>query len=147
MFKNILVAIDLDHDTQNDNLLRAAAEISNAGNSDVYLLHIIPTAPPQLSKFLPKSYEQATFKKIQKELIAMAENCDLKNIKKTSVRSGDAYHEILAYANKIGANLIIVASHRPHLSDYLLGTTAARIVRHASCSTLVIRQPEGSNAG
>lgn len=147
MFKNILVAIDLADDTQNDNLLRAAAEISNVGNSDVYLLHIVPTAPPNLSQFLPKSYEQATFEKIQKELIAMGENCDLKNIKKASVRFGDAYHEILAYANKISANLIIVASHRPHLSDYLLGTTAARIVRHASCSTLVIRQPEGSNIG
>jgi universal stress protein G len=147
MFKNILVAIDLADDTQNDNLLRAAAMISNVGNSDVYLLHIVPTAPPNLSQFLPKSYEQATFEKIQKELIAMGENCDLKNIKKASVRFGDAYHEILAYANKIGANLIIVASHRPHLSDYLLGTTAARIVRHASCSTLVIRQPEGSNVG
>ena len=143
MFKNILVAIDLADDTQNDTLLRAAAEIANAGNSDVYLLHIVPSAPPHVSQFLPKSYEKATFKRIQKELIALAENCDLKDIKDASVRSGDAYHEILAYANKIGANLIIVASHRPHLSDYLLGTTAARIVRHASCSTLVIRQPEG----
>ena len=147
MFKNILVAIDLADDTQNDNLLRATAEISNAGNSDVYLLHIVPTAPPDLSQFLPKSYEQKTFDKIQKELLAMAENHDLKNIKDASVRFGDAYHEILAHANKIAANLIIVASHRPHLSDYLLGTTAARIVRHASCSTLVIRQPEGSNVG
>jgi len=60
MFKNILVAIDLADDTQNDNLLRAAAEISNVGNSDVYLLHIVPTAPPNLSQFLPKSYELAT---------------------------------------------------------------------------------------
>lgn len=147
MFKKILVAIDLADDTQNDTLLRATAEIANAGNSDVYLLHIVPSAPPHVSQFLPKSYEQATFKRIQKELIALAKNCDLKDIKDASVRFGDAYHEILAYANKIGANLIIVASHRPHLSDYLLGTTAARIVRHASCSTLVIRQPEGSNAG
>ena len=147
MFKKILVAIDLADDTQNDNLLQATAEISNAGNSDVYLLHIVPTAPPHLSQFLPKSYEQISFEKIQEELIDIGEKHDLKNIIKASVRSGDAYHEILAHADKIGANLIIVASHRPHLSDYLLGTTAARIVRHASCSTLVIRQPEGSNVG
>ena len=90
MFKNILVAIDLADDTQNDTLLRATAEIANAGNSDVYLLHIVPPAPPHVSQFLPKSYEQVTFKRIQKELIALAENCDLKDIKDASVRFGDA---------------------------------------------------------
>ncbi len=141
MFKNILVAVYFADDTQNNNLLRATAEIASAGNSDVYLLHTVPTAPPELSQFLPKSYEKITFEKMQKELIAMAEKHDLKNVKEVFVRFGDAHHEILTQANKIGANLIIVASHRPHLSEYLLGTTAARIVRHASCSTLVIRQP------
>ncbi len=50
------------------------------------------------------------------------------------------YQKILAHANKIGADLIVVASHKPYVGDYLLGTTAARIVRHASCSALVVRQ-------
>ena len=57
-----------------------------------------------------------------------------------SVRFGDVYQEILAHAKKIGADLIIVASHKPNVGDYLLGTTAARIVRHAACSVFVVRQ-------
>ena len=36
-------------------------------------------------------------------------------------------------------DLIIIASHKPGLQDYFLGSTAARVVRHASCSVLVVR--------
>ena len=56
-----------------------------------------------------------------------------------SVRFGDVYHEILSYADKISTDLIIVASHKPNFGNYLLGTTAARIVRHATCSVFVAR--------
>ena len=41
--------------------------------------------------------------------------------------------------NAQGVDLIIVASHRPGLQDYFLGSTAAKVVRHAKCSVLVIR--------
>jgi nucleotide-binding universal stress UspA family protein len=42
-------------------------------------------------------------------------------------------------AEEKGADLIIIASHRPGLKDYFLGSTAAKVVRHAKCSVLVIR--------
>ena len=34
---------------------------------------------------------------------------------------------------------VVIASHRPGLQDYLLGSTAARVVRHAACSVHVLR--------
>lgn len=145
MFKKILVAIDLDHDIQNDNLMRVTSEIAKANGADVYLLNVIGAASPEVSEFLPEAYEKMAFEKIEKELTSLAATFDLpEGGKDVSVRFGDVYREILAHAKNIGADLIIVASHKPHVSDFLLGTTAARIVRHASCSTLVVRQAEGS---
>ena len=41
--------------------------------------------------------------------------------------------------NESGADLLIIASHRPGLQDYFLGSTAAHVVRHAACSVHVIR--------
>ena len=41
---------------------------------------------------------------------------------------------------KAEADLIVVGSHRPAMRDYLLGTNAARVVRHAHCSVLVARE-------
>ena len=36
-------------------------------------------------------------------------------------------------------DLIVMASHRPELKDYLIGPNAARVVRHADCSVQVVR--------
>ena len=37
------------------------------------------------------------------------------------------------------AELVIIASHRPDITTYLLGSNAAAVVRHADCSVLVVR--------
>ncbi len=141
MFNNILVAVDLEHDTHIDDLLRVASGIANTNGAQVQLLNVIGAAPAVVSQFLPENYEKMASEKIEKDLAALAAKVDLaEGAAASSVRFGGVYQEILAHANKIGADLIIVASHKPDVGDYLLGTTAARIVRHASCSTLVVRQ-------
>ncbi len=141
MFGTILVAVDLEHDTHMDDLLRVASDIANAYGAPVHLLNVIGAAPAVVSQFLPENYESMASEKIEKDLAALAAKVDLaEGAAASSVRFGGVYQEILAHANKIGVNLIIVASHKPNVGDYLLGTTAARIVRHASCSTLVVRK-------
>ena len=58
---------------------------------------------------------------------------------KVEIRSGAAAREILAAAQEHEADLIIVASHTPDISNYFIGATADRVVRHAKCSVLVDR--------
>ena len=143
MFKNFLVAVDLEHDTHNDGLLRVTSDMANAQGAQVHLLHVLRAAPAVVSQFLPKSYEAMASERIEKDLTALAANIDLDEGSATvSVRFGDIYQEILAHAENIGADLIIVASHKPNVGDYLLGTTAARVVRHAACSVFVVRLDE-----
>jgi nucleotide-binding universal stress UspA family protein len=55
------------------------------------------------------------------------------------VGAGNVHREILRVAGEIRADLIVMASHRPALKDYLLGAHAARVVRHAKCSVHVVR--------
>jgi hypothetical protein len=51
---------------------------------------------------------------------------------------GAVYNEVLAEAQKMGADLIVVGSHRPGMATYLLGSNASTIVRHAPSSVLVV---------
>jgi nucleotide-binding universal stress UspA family protein len=37
------------------------------------------------------------------------------------------------------ADLIVMASHRPAMKTYFLGSNAGHVVRYASCSVLVVR--------
>ena len=55
------------------------------------------------------------------------------------VRLGSVYNEVLDEAEKTGADLVVIGSHRPTMATYLLGSNASTIVRHAKCSVLVVR--------
>jgi nucleotide-binding universal stress UspA family protein len=55
------------------------------------------------------------------------------------VAQGTVYEEILATARDVRADFIVMASHRPELTDYLLGPNAARMVRHSEVSVVVVR--------
>lgn len=58
---------------------------------------------------------------------------------KTIARYGTVYEEVLEVAKEQDVDQIVIAAHRPKASDFLLGANAARIVRHATCSVIVIR--------
>lgn len=53
--------------------------------------------------------------------------------------TGHAGRAITDYAGEVGADCIIVGSHKPGLKDFFLGSTAARIMRFAPCSVHVLR--------
>ena len=55
------------------------------------------------------------------------------------VGQGTIYREILSAADRVKADMIVLASHRPEMKDYLIGPNAARVVRHARQSVTVLR--------
>ena len=59
------------------------------------------------------------------------------------VRLGRAHVEIAAAAGELEADLIILATHGyTGLKHVFLGSTAERVVRHAPCPVLTVRDPE-----
>ena len=62
-------------------------------------------------------------------------------VEKILVRSGRSFHEIAAAARTRKVDLIIMATHGyTGLKHALLGSTTERVVRHAPCPVLVVRQ-------
>ena len=55
------------------------------------------------------------------------------------VRAGHAYSTILKEAEAANADLIILASHKPGLKEYFIGSNTSKVVSHASCSVVVVR--------
>lgn len=140
MFKTILVAIDLEHSEQNRHILKAVKNIADANDAEVHLLEVVAAAPAIVSQFLDENYEQLASGQAQNELAKLADELDLATGEVScSIRFGTVYDEVLAAAKAVKADLIITGSHKPNVSDYLLGSNAARIMRHAECSVLVIR--------
>lgn len=57
----------------------------------------------------------------------------------TMVGKGGVSGGILDLAEQSKADLIVLASHRPAMKDWLIGAHASRVVRHSRCSVLVVR--------
>jgi nucleotide-binding universal stress UspA family protein len=89
---------------------------------------------------VPADFDEEQEKRAQSALDAIAAKLTLPKARVTTAAlSGGVYHELLRDATEWGADLIVVGSHRPVMSDYLLGSNAKTIVRHAQCSVLVVR--------
>lgn len=58
----------------------------------------------------------------------------------TRVGTGNISGGILDVAEQVEADMIVLASHRPEMRDWLIGANASRVVRHARCSVLVVRE-------
>lgn len=135
MYKNILVPVALDHGPNTATALGLARTLLSEGGR-ITALTVIEAIPPYVSQYLPEGQEQKTRDAVQKEL--KAELGDAKDITPVVI-TGHAGRTILEYAEEHGIDCIVIASHRPGLQDYFLGSTAARVVRHAPCSVHVVR--------
>ena len=136
MYKTILVPIDMSHVAEGKANIDLAAQHAAAG-ADIILLNVVEDIPNWAAVELPTGLLERSLEASQSELKAIAAAAGMKV--KVEVRTGHSYNTILAVAEEKSADLIIIASHRPGLRDYFLGSTAAKVVRHAACSVLVVR--------
>ncbi|MGI9383953.1 MAG: universal stress protein [Methyloligellaceae bacterium] len=140
MYKSILAAIDLEHGEHTQQILALAKRLADTFEAEVCLINVVPAGPAIVSQFLDESFEGLASGEAQAKLTELAADLASANVKSSSlVRFGTVYEEILAAAEKVGADLIIVGSQKPGATAYLLGTNAARVVRHATCSVIVVR--------
>ncbi|MCP4486447.1 MAG: universal stress protein [Gammaproteobacteria bacterium] len=136
MYKTILVPIDVAHADSSQSIIDIAV---NNGDADtkIILLNVVEEIPRWAAVELPADIQQKSLQNSQDEMDAIARAATANT--KVIIRVGHPYQTILAEAEKNSTDLIVIASHKPGLQDYLLGSTAAKVVRHAKCSVLVVR--------
>lgn len=140
MYKDILVPIDLDHPEASGKAVQTSCQIATGSDSVLHFLSVIPPLGSFASSFFPDDFKQEASKAALERLHKFTESAVLADHSVHHiVAHGSIYDQILSIRTKINADLIVMASHRPELSDYLLGPNAARVVRHAPCSVVVVR--------
>lgn len=141
MFNKILVPIDLDQETSWTRALPVAEQLADDYDAELHVISVIPAMGMAIvGSYFPADFEKkATAAGRQRlgEIIAKTSNG-----KKTitpHVTHGTIYEEVIATANKLSCDLIVMTSHRPELKDYLIGPNAARVMRHATQSVFIVR--------
>lgn len=142
MFAHVLFAVDLEHRASWETALPVCLEYVKAFGSTLHVMTVIPTYGQNIvSTFFPAGHEKKMMDAANQTLHEFVSEHIPKELKvQHIVGHGVAYEELLRVSEEIHCDLIIMGSHRPKIEDYLLGPNAARVVRHAKCSVLVVRQ-------
>tara|TARA_Y100001934_G_C12249085_1_gene724166 strand:+ start:734 stop:1159 length:426 start_codon:yes stop_codon:yes gene_type:complete len=141
MYSDILLPVDLGNDSSWAKALPTAIEYCEAFGAVLHVMTVMPDfGSPMVAQFFPDDHEDKMMENANDVLHKFVADRVPEGIKvQHIVADGTIYKTIIETANDIGADLIVMGSHRPELQDYLLGPNAARVVRHSSKSVLVVR--------
>lgn len=134
MYHNILVPMALDHGISGLTLKAAVALCSPEGR--ITALHVYEPPHSAVSAYLDEDVIREGHDKARAELAQKTANYE--NIA-TEIIKGRSYRAIIDYAAEHNVDCIVVGSNKPGLNDFFLGSTAARVVRHAPCAVHVCR--------
>ncbi|ADO48901.1 universal stress protein UspF [[Enterobacter] lignolyticus] len=144
MYNSILVPIDISEGDLTQQVISHVQTHAVMNTTKVHFLTVIPSLPYYSSLGLAYSVEMPKMQEFREEVQAKLDDI-VKQFKipankiQTHVTTGSPKDQILKLADTMSTDLIIIASHRPDISTYLLGSTAAAVVRHAKCAVLVVR--------
>ena len=142
MFKDILLPIDLGNPETQEKAVATAVEMAKVFGSRLHAMAIVPDFGESfVSSYFPIDYQERAVEAANQRLHAFVKERIPSDIQvQHIVAHGTIYEEILSFADEHKIDMIVMASHRPKLQDYLLGPNASHVVRHASCSVFVVRK-------
>lgn len=138
--KTILVG--LDGSPRAPGVLTAATNVARAHGAKLILLRTVglpPEVPHEFWKTTDESLLDVLQRQARSYLEEQAARVPRELLEKTEVIVGQPWQAICETARREDADLIVVGSHGYSGLDHLIGTTAAKVVNHASCSVLVER--------
>jgi len=143
--KKILVPIDFS--TISKDALPYALLLAGHFGAELVLLHIVEKFPIDylLGGELANQTTVPMLKQAEVDLERMAGTLSKGTGVKTTVvvRDGKPFEEICHASKTVGADMVVLTTHGyTGLKHVWLGSTAERVVRHAPCPVLVVRELE-----
>jgi universal stress protein F len=146
MYKHILLPVDLqDQDHRPMKLAtQVAVDLCRLYAAQLHMLTVVPDlGMPIVGQYFPPEAGEKIVHDAEHNLHDLAtrlipDDIDVQHL----VAQGTVYRRILSMAERVGADLIVMPAHRVRFADYLLGSNASKVVRHAKCSVHVVRLSE-----
>jgi len=135
MYTNILIPVAFEEGRDVEGAIHVARALASP-DAHVTFLHVLEQVPVYAAEYVPVDMIVQSKEKAGAQLRSLAGTLPGA---RTAVTEGATGRGITNWAEENGADCIIIASHRPVMSDLLLGSTAAWVVRHAQCAVHVIR--------
>ena len=148
--QRLVVATDFSDDSR--TALDYAAALARPYQASLLLVHVteLPYVEANLADVDTRAFEEGARQHAEEQLARWTETQRAAGTQVESrLLTGAAWHEIVILARETGAELVVAGTHGyTGLKHALLGSTAERLVRHAPCPVLVVREkaPAGAPA-
>jgi nucleotide-binding universal stress UspA family protein len=145
--KRILVG--LDGSERSPGVLATARRIADAQGATIVLVRGVglpPDVPQDFWKTTDEPLLEVLRHRSKAYLDDMAAGIPAAQLDRCEVLIGAPWQVLCDAAHRFEVDLIVVGSHGYAGLDRLLGTTAAKVVNHADCSVLVVREPRQSKS-
>lgn len=142
MYRQLLVPVDLNEPGFADKAVAMAVWQAKHTNATIHLLMVLPGVHlAMVSSYFPKDAARQMLQDTQQQLKAFAdEHIPPEIVHHQCVCEGKIWTTIVEYANRLGADLIIMPSHqRSTLDQVLLGSVTAKVVENSPINVLVIK--------
>jgi len=142
--RKIIVPIDFSETSA--QALPYAAALAERFTAEIFLLHVIePMSIPVDSGYMPPRIKPEDKNVAQQRLLDLSREVFEDNVRvRVLVRKGLPFQETTEAAKSLDADMIVLTTHGyTGLAHVLLGSTAERVVRHADCAVLVVRELQG----
>ena len=136
MYQTIIVPVAMDQLERGEAILTRARHLRAEGGR-IVLLNVVEDFQGYLAIDFPVELIEQEQDQARLKLEALRNRLGISA--DIEIRYGGAAREIIKAAEELSADLVIVASHRPGIANYLIGATADRVVRHCPVSVLVDR--------
>jgi len=141
MHKNILFPVDLEHTVEAEKALKIAIEEARRSKAKLTVMTVAPGfGMPIVASYFDKGAVKGALKEIARHLKKYVDDNIPDDIEtRAIVDEGNPAELILKQAQKDKIDLIVIASHNSQIENLLLGSCAAKVVRHAHCTVTVVK--------
>jgi nucleotide-binding universal stress UspA family protein len=137
LFSNIMVPVDLVHADKLDKALTVAANLAKNFNAPICYVGMTAKTPSPVAR-TPEEFAEklAEFARAQSASHGVEASSKAYPLDDPAIEMSDA---IIDAVKDVGADLVVMATHIPNVTDYVWASHGGKLASHSSASVMLVR--------
>ena len=141
MYNNILLPVDMEHTAESERALKIALEEARRSKAHLTVMTVAPGfGSPLVASYFEEGAVKEALKEVARHLKQYIDDNVPQDIEANAVVAEGNHAEKILKQEEVGnIDLIVMASHNGQIEHLLLGSCAAKVVRHSHCTVTVVK--------
>ena len=141
MYNNILLPVDMEHTAESDRALKIAIDEAQRSKAKLTVITVAPGfGSPLVASYFDEGAVKEALQEVARHLKKYVEDNIPEEVEvEAVVAEGNPAELILKQEKASNIDLVVLASTNSRIENLLLGSCAAKVVRHSQCTVTVVK--------